>query len=605
MDADAGLDFLIAGRRPATLTLIAAMTLAWAVCLGAGGADGAAALAIDAAGRVAPRIYLGEVWRLVTALFVHLGAAHLLLNCVSLFVFGSFLEDRLGTPRFVAVFLAAGLAGGLLGIAFSTASSVGASGAVVGVYAATLVVLLRFPADESELVRLGVGLSAAVGILLTLLSGALSGAVDNLAHAGGFAAGALFGMALGTRRHGEGLWQWLGAGFLVAALTFASWWALRPDPVSIARYYFIRGGHAYREGDVATAQAEWMRAVAFDPSLADAHFYLALACQAQHDRARARRELATALRLNPDNAEWLDQLGTWNLERDQPAHAEPLFAEVVRLRPQRANAWLSLGRARLQQGKRAGARQAFERALRVEPLNTAVLAALASFWQDLENDAAHARPYWVRLAAMHVADAESVARVARALVELGRAHSAANLLDEHLRRNGPDARLLSLRGTARGELGDFPAAVDDARRALELRRPAPPGKASWSDTFQWARLLFWWRHDGEPAPPAAAPVVRAAMQEALAAAHGPWETSLTRGFLGLLSSDGAAFAERNARAAVRLQPGEADSWYLLGLTLVRQGRAAPAREAFRRASRLAPGDREYAHAAGLPWPPGP
>ncbi|MFB6215361.1 MAG: rhomboid family intramembrane serine protease, partial [Candidatus Aenigmatarchaeota archaeon] len=39
----------------------------------------------------------GEVWTLVTSIFLHGGPAHLILNCIALFFFGRSLEDEITT----------------------------------------------------------------------------------------------------------------------------------------------------------------------------------------------------------------------------------------------------------------------------------------------------------------------------------------------------------------------------------------------------------------------------------------------------------------------------------------------------------------------------
>jgi len=67
----------------------------------------------------------GEWWRMLTAAFLHYGPFHLLLNMLALWWFGSALERRIGSGRFIAIYIVSGLAG--------------SAGAIFGVLGAGLV----------------------------------------------------------------------------------------------------------------------------------------------------------------------------------------------------------------------------------------------------------------------------------------------------------------------------------------------------------------------------------------------------------------------------------------------------------------------------------
>jgi cytochrome c-type biogenesis protein CcmH/NrfG len=86
-----------------------------------------------------------------------------------------------------------------------------------------------------------------------------------------------------------------------------------------------------------------------------------------------------------------------------------------------------------------------------------------------------------------------------------------------------------------------------------------------------------------------------AYEEALAQARGPYETSLTRGFKALETAvpTAASNAERNARTALKIRRADADPWFLLALSLRRQGKASAAAAALKEARRREPNSREY------------
>jgi membrane associated rhomboid family serine protease len=82
----------------------------------------------------------GDWWRLITAAFLHYGPFHLLLNMLALWWFGSALERRIGSGRFLAIYLVSGLAGSAGALMLDpTTPTVGASGAIFGVLGAGLV----------------------------------------------------------------------------------------------------------------------------------------------------------------------------------------------------------------------------------------------------------------------------------------------------------------------------------------------------------------------------------------------------------------------------------------------------------------------------------
>ncbi len=90
---------------------------------------------------VAAEVAEGEVWRVVTSGFLHVGIIHLLFNMLILFQLGSALEGRLGRARFLGIY-ASSLIGGSIGVMLlqpPTTPAVGASGAVFGLMGAVVV----------------------------------------------------------------------------------------------------------------------------------------------------------------------------------------------------------------------------------------------------------------------------------------------------------------------------------------------------------------------------------------------------------------------------------------------------------------------------------
>lgn len=118
--------------------------------------------------------YSEEMWRLFAAMFLHNGFSHLLSNCFAILVFAPPLETYLGKWRYALLYLASGLVGNIISLgAYRQAIdtiSVGASGAIYGIYGAFLYIALlqRHLMDESSrktlysLLIVGVVFSVAV-----------------------------------------------------------------------------------------------------------------------------------------------------------------------------------------------------------------------------------------------------------------------------------------------------------------------------------------------------------------------------------------------------------------------------------------------------------
>jgi rhomboid protease GluP len=199
MLADTRIDFEHAMRyaAPLTLGLIAflAAVFAWQVATDAL-ADEASIAAAGAL--VRERVLAGEVWRMLSAAFLHGGFDHIIGNCISLYVLGLACEHAFGARGMVLLFLGSAVGGSLVSMATSAGPSVGASGAIFGLMGALVLVLHR--QRHRILVRdkrIGVVIAAWAGY--TFLLGAADPVVDNGAHLGGLLAGAMLGAVMPVR----------------------------------------------------------------------------------------------------------------------------------------------------------------------------------------------------------------------------------------------------------------------------------------------------------------------------------------------------------------------------------------------------------------------
>lgn len=179
-------------RAPATFILIAlnvAVYLAEVVS-GQGGFNISGSSLVYEFALFGPSVAEGEWYRLLTSGFLHASLWHIGGNMILLFFLGRILEPGIGTPRFVALYFASLLAGsfGAL-VATPDSLTLGASGAVFGVLAATFVIARGRGVDA---------LASSVGVLI-LINLAFSLGVRGIslgAHLGGLAAGFLCAMLI-------------------------------------------------------------------------------------------------------------------------------------------------------------------------------------------------------------------------------------------------------------------------------------------------------------------------------------------------------------------------------------------------------------------------
>ncbi len=130
----------------------------------------------------------GEYYRLITSAFIHYGIVHILFNMWALYVLGPPLEQHLGRLRFATLYLLSALGGSVVVYLFSSpmTGTGGASGAIFGLFGATIVAARKLNLDVRWLVGL-----VAVNLVLTFSIPGISWQ----GHIGGLITGALVGAA--------------------------------------------------------------------------------------------------------------------------------------------------------------------------------------------------------------------------------------------------------------------------------------------------------------------------------------------------------------------------------------------------------------------------
>ena len=137
--------------------------------------------------------YTNEWYRLFTVALVHAGLMHLGFNMYALMVLGNPLEAAFGKNKVLIIFFFSLLTGSLTSAFFAplNGASVGASGAIFGLFGALAIVGKRIGADTRSIYVI-IGINFAIGFVL--------GGVDWKAHLGGLIGGLISAQLILNKR---------------------------------------------------------------------------------------------------------------------------------------------------------------------------------------------------------------------------------------------------------------------------------------------------------------------------------------------------------------------------------------------------------------------
>jgi rhomboid protease GluP len=309
-----------------------------------GGSDNSATL-VTLGAKVNALIVMGQYWRLITPMFLHIGIWHIAFNSYALYVLGPEVEAIYGHARLLVIYLLAGVAGNVMSFAFTPNLSAGASTAIFGLIGTQLAFFYR---QRKVLGAFGqrrlINIASIIAINLLF---SLSGAVDIFGHLGGFIGGLVLGWILCPayeveyRADGQpwlvdrtSLLRELPGVILFVVLLIVAAGAVTLQQANSPQVKLEQGTAAFDRSDYEgalplfeqaarelpnDAQAQYLLAAdyynlnryadaarAFEittriaPDLPDAHFYLALSYLQLDRRAEAVTHLQQYLTLDPN-----------------------------------------------------------------------------------------------------------------------------------------------------------------------------------------------------------------------------------------------------------------------------------------------------------------
>lgn len=155
-------------------------------------------------------VWGGEYWRLLTAVFLHIGWIHLLWNSWILFSWCREIERTVGSAWFAFAYATTGIGASAVSVIGHPVLGAGASGAGFGMFAVVLSILYRRAGSWQAFIASPSAKQILGNVVLILVIGfvMLSGFMDNYAHLGGFILGIPCGLVLEARR-GKNRTSWM------------------------------------------------------------------------------------------------------------------------------------------------------------------------------------------------------------------------------------------------------------------------------------------------------------------------------------------------------------------------------------------------------------
>ena len=140
-----------------------------------------------------PLLVMVRPWTLMTHIFIHGSFNHFFLNMLFFVFFGPVLERKIGSSKFLLIFFLAGIVAGL-GWSFTAVTpAVGASGALMGIFATLAVLMPRMKVYLFFFIPLEMWITV---VLFALIDFAMMGSGDMIAHTAHLS-GLFFGLFAG------------------------------------------------------------------------------------------------------------------------------------------------------------------------------------------------------------------------------------------------------------------------------------------------------------------------------------------------------------------------------------------------------------------------
>ncbi len=134
----------------------------------------------------------GQLWRLITPIFLHGSILHIAFNMYALFYFGRMIERYYGHSRYLGLFILSGFAGNVISFMFSPYQSLGSSTSIFGLLGAVGVLLYQNRQIFGQVARQALSQVVIIAVVNLIIGLTPGSAIDNWGHIGGLVGGTLF-----------------------------------------------------------------------------------------------------------------------------------------------------------------------------------------------------------------------------------------------------------------------------------------------------------------------------------------------------------------------------------------------------------------------------
>lgn len=246
-----------------------------------------------------PMIATGQYYRLFTAMFLHSGITHLLFNMYALNILGPNIELLFGKIKFVIIYLVAGLFGSLGSFIFTDAVSVGASGAIFGLFGVYVYLYVKNP----KIFYMKEFMNLVTLIAVNLVLGLVFPNIDNWAHIWGLIGGFVISWSIGIRGSKSISTNKAIAQVLTVILIVTSLFAGIKLNQDTWQYHLFRGMNYLEKNEIRKAESEFNEGVIINDKVEDFYFYLGHIHYVKGDISKAKYNFEKALELNPNFVE--------------------------------------------------------------------------------------------------------------------------------------------------------------------------------------------------------------------------------------------------------------------------------------------------------------